>query len=279
MESNPEPNAGPNAGPVARLLIVLLVKVKNNNYLGRLWKSSPGLMTVFDWCIKVTPGGSLSEANAMRFVAQHTSVPVPRVHWVFVHKGKTYLVMSKIKGKMAWYGWESRTQQSKAKILSQLRQMTVELRSVPPPEGTRVSSVDNGPFYDCRLPSKDSWGPYDTVRDFHEALANDSPLETDSSNLPVDMSELFAFYRQAGNQLVLTHGDLNSLNIMVEGDEVTGIVDWETAGWFPAYWEYTCAKNVNFRNQFWADEVDVFLEPRPYELKMEKIRQRYFGAF
>jgi aminoglycoside phosphotransferase (APT) family kinase protein len=43
------------------------------------------------------------------------------------------------------------------------------------------------------------------------------------------MTELFGFYRQAGDQVVLTHGDLSGLNIMLEADEVVGIVDWETA--------------------------------------------------
>lgn len=65
---------------------------------------------------------------------------------------------------------------------------------------------------------------------------------------------------------------------MVEGDEVVGILDWETAGWFPPYWEYTCVKYVNPQNTFWAEEVDKFLKPMPLELKMEGIRQKYFGA-
>jgi aminoglycoside phosphotransferase len=154
----------------------------------------------------------------------------------------------------------------------------MELRSVPPPEGTSVGGVDGGPFYDCRLPSNPLWGPYATTRDFHEALANGANLDVEYAQLPDDVPELFEFYRQSGNQLVLTHGDLSSLNILVDGDEVMGILDWETGGWFPPYWEYTCAKNANPHNLFWAEEVDKFLEPFPHELKMEKIRQKYFGA-
>jgi len=91
-----------------------------------------------------------------------------------------------------------------------------------------------------------------------------------------------AFYREASEAddvpLVLTHGDLSSLNIMVQGDTVVGIVDWETAGWFPKHWEYTCAKYVNPYNPFWADPIDDFLEPMPRELEMENIRRKYFGA-
>lgn len=35
-----------------------------------------------------------------------------------------------------------------------------------------------------------------------------------------------------------THGDLTMGNIMVEDGEVTGIIGWETAGYFPVRWEY-----------------------------------------
>ncbi|KAJ0163445.1 hypothetical protein CTA2_2990 [Colletotrichum tanaceti] len=268
-----------NAGLITRLLVILFVAARNQKHLRRLWKPSPGLIFVFNICIKVKPGASLAEANAIRFVARHTSIPVPKVYCAFVHKGATYLVMSKMRGRVAWYGWQTRTEESKSIILDQLRQMVSELRSVPPPEGTCVGDVDGGPFYDCRLPSKLLWGPFATTRDFHEALATGFDFDTHYANLPDDVHELFEFYRQSSTRLVLTHGDLSSLNILVQGDDVVGIVDWETAGWLPPYWEYTCAKYVNPYNEFWAAEIDGFLEPMPHELRMERIRQKYFGAF
>jgi hypothetical protein len=59
--------------------------------------------------------------------------------------------------------------------------------------------------------------------------------------------------------------------------DIVGIIDWETAGWYPSYWEYTSAHQVNPQNSFWADEIDNFLQPMPDELKMEQTRQKYFG--
>ena len=39
-----------------------------------------------------------------------------------------------------------------------------------------------------------------------------------------------------------THGDFASRNIMVKRDgTITAIIDWDSAGWFPEYWEYTKA--------------------------------------
>jgi thiamine kinase-like enzyme len=50
----------------------------------------------------------------------------------------------------------------------------------------------------------------------------------------------------------MTHGDLCPLNILVESKDIlhiAGIVDWETAGAYPEYWEYVNAFYSSFNNQ------------------------------
>ena len=41
---------------------------------------------------------------------------------------------------------------------------------------------------------------------------------------------------------VLTHGDLHQNNIMVEGDIVIGIIDWDAAGYIIPAREYFCLR-------------------------------------
>lgn len=43
---------------------------------------------------------------------------------------------------------------------------------------------------------------------------------------------------------VLTHCDLNLSNIMVKDGELTGILDWEYAAYFPIWYEYVSASWV-----------------------------------
>ena len=64
------------------------------------------------------------------------------------------------------------------------------------------------------------------------------------------VNELIAQHEEPYPSLVFTHGDLNSLNILACGDKVVGIVDWETAGWYPSYLEYTTACQVSLHNSF-----------------------------
>ena len=43
------------------------------------------------------------------------------------------------------------------------------------------------------------------------------------------------------HKVVLTHGDFHPRNIIIKDGVVTGIIDWECAGWYPEYWEYVKA--------------------------------------
>ncbi|KAH8084299.1 hypothetical protein BXZ70DRAFT_1002380 [Cristinia sonorae] len=42
----------------------------------------------------------------------------------------------------------------------------------------------------------------------------------------------------ASDTIHFVHGDLLPQNILVEGSTITAIIDWETAGFYPAFWEY-----------------------------------------
>jgi hypothetical protein len=110
-------------------------------------------MTVFNFCIKVTPMARLSEPNAMRFVAQHTSVPVPKVYCAFVHKGNTSRHdQGQRKDGMLWMAKPHRAVKGKTTQRALLDANRASLRT--PPEGAGISNLDGGPFYDYRLPSK-----------------------------------------------------------------------------------------------------------------------------
>lgn len=54
-----------------------------------------------------------------------------------------------------------------------------------------------------------------------------------------------------------------SLKYLVDnGGKISGVVDWECAGWYPEYWEYTKAHFVaRYTLQWTANVIDrVFLD-------------------
>ncbi|CZT20525.1 uncharacterized protein RCC_06385 [Ramularia collo-cygni] len=231
-------------------------------------------------CIKSSPFTTLAEAHAMIFIKEHTSVPVPKVYMAFERKGRVYIVMERINGTMLACGWVHRSAASQAKILKDLKTMVEEWRRIPSPKGVGVANIDGGPIYDVRLPTESFWGPFDSVDKFHSRLRNGIDIEHLSESSPKGLLELAEFHAKASSvATTFTHGDLSSLNILCRGDQIVGIIDWETAGWFPSYWEYTTAWHVNPHNEFWQKEVDSFVEPWPEALEMEQIRRKYFGDF
>ncbi|KAH9863395.1 hypothetical protein IAQ61_009672 [Plenodomus lingam] len=260
-----------NATPFRRYLTLLAVKL-----LKRIRKSrGPVIFLSSKICVKCGGQVTLNEASTMQFVAQHTSIPVPRVYCAFKRKGRVYIVMERIQGEPIGAGWYKRSEESKAKLLEQLKRMIEEMRSITPPEGVGVAHVNGGPLYAPRLPGTYLHsGPFSTIQDFHSYLR--FGIEAHPEHKP-EISELISRQEKVRDPPVFTHGDLSSFNILVSGDEIVGIIDWETAGWYPSYWEYTSAWDVNPYNEFWRDEVGKFIQPMPEELEMERVRLEYFG--
>jgi aminoglycoside phosphotransferase len=264
-----------------RILTLTVTKLAAQKYISKLFTYSSGTILCLNFCIKFGDSVTLSEANTLRFIARHTSVPVPKVHHAFTHHGRTYILMERIRGETIAKRWRSLSDASKSFIFSQLTQMIQELRSVPCPNDN-VSDLDGGPIHDYRLQTS-SWGPFRTIADFHLSLRNDvtlKSLESPNSLSPaaiLDLERLITFHESVLRPPVLTHGDLSSLNILIHDNTVVGIIDWDTAGWLPYYWEYTMAWHANPQNQFWQNEVGNFLDAQEEALSMEKLRRIYFG--
>ena len=231
-------------------------------------------------CIKAGYFTRLTEAATIQFVAQNTSIRVPRIYCAFTRKDITYIVMERLDGEMLGQGWVYRSQESKAKILGQLKELVAELRRVPAPKDGKVADIDGGELFDDRLPHKNGrrgcLGPFQSVCEFHRHLRDGNEVHPDQSPA---INQMIAAQNAGGWSIALTHGDLSSTNVLVRGDTVVGIVDWETAGWWPSYWEYTTASNVAPSDEFWREEIAKFLEPYPEELAMEQTRLQFFGDY
>jgi len=63
---------------------------------------------------------------------------------------------------------------------------------------------------------------------------------------------------------------------MVKGGKVVGIIDWECAGWYPEYWEYTtCYRSSLLTESFWdmmKDETDAYSD----ELEVDHCISSFF---
>lgn len=61
-------------------------------------------------------------------------------------------------------------------------------------------------------------------------------------------------------------------NMLAQNGNVVAIVDWECAGWYPEYWEYTRWAVSSYRSpQTWLDARDNIMDVYSEELQVEDL--------
>ncbi|ROW01994.1 hypothetical protein VMCG_05522 [Cytospora schulzeri] len=198
-------------------------------------------------------GGDLdslrNEANALHMVRRYTSIPVPKpldfvtvpAHAETRFSGeKSYLLMSRIPGLPLSCCHEVLSDKDSAQIAAQLQNYITQLRAIPKTVNPSKAICDTlgGACRDSCVRGGNPIGPFVDEAAFSQMLRNpDEPS-------------------RRGHRIFFTHADLNPRNILVyetirqdgsRGWSVTGIVDWEMAGYYPEYWEYTKALYERFR--------------------------------
>lgn len=254
---------------------------------GRLYKRIGLCMPISKkMIVKAGPFVDLTEAATMKYISENTSIPVPKVHCSFVHKDCTYILMERVKGVSIGRVLHTLGDDGRQKVFAQLKRMMDEMRSLPPTPATGVQSCTGGSLFDSRIArnADTRFGPFATIQDFHFWLRggfryNDHKhKERMKSEEGQEMADMEAMQDGPWPPPVFTHGDLNPTNILVHGQEVVAIIDWEFSGWYPHYWEYTAAWYGALLYTKWQDDLAAFLETHPAELTMEITRQKWWGA-
>ncbi|KAI1375836.1 hypothetical protein F4677DRAFT_460122 [Hypoxylon crocopeplum] len=220
--------------------------------------------------------GSRNEFNALGTVRKHTSIPVPEAVDIVVEQGdangpfscpRAYLLITTVPGLPLSRCQNILSERDIERIANQLKDYIAQLRDIPQSAKSDMA-ICNTLGEACRDPRIHGANP---VGAFADEAAFSQMLRF--SDDPV----------RRGHKIVFTHADLNPRNILVDqtvqwdgsiGWSVTGIVDWETAGYYPEYWDYTKAMFEGFRwSRRYNDLVQgVFSEFSDYyrELDVER---------
>jgi len=208
--------------------------------------------------LKFTPWTRTTEAANIEYIAKNTTIPVPRVHDVFVIDQQTYIIMDYIKG--FEFSLKALSAEQQEAIFEELKGYIAQMRALKPPRPGRVECPDGSGLFDYRLGHSRPLPPFESIERFHSQLGHDFILGSDRHR------EAWPRFRAMGNRQYctkFTHSDIAPRNVLVKNGRIAAIVDWENAGWYPEYWEYTCWDASNF----WSP-------PRWQELR-EEISERY----
>ncbi|RMZ75099.1 hypothetical protein DV738_g5654, partial [Chaetothyriales sp. CBS 135597] len=211
------------------------------------------------------------EVEALDYVRKSTTIPVPYI--IDSHLDVTdpaadhgWILMQRLPGIQLGDAWPAMDEDQRRRVVVELRGYLKQLHALQPPVAGWIGScTGSGPVYDHRLNNLAPCGPFTSVAEFHDYLV--APIKK------CPRPEWAVKYRQRLNDNYntrFTHADLSWENILVDPDTgtITGIIDWEMAGFWPEWWEYRKAM-LGSRQLWWAQLVDQVMQRYPAETEAD----------
>lgn len=142
--------------------------------------------------------------------------------------------------------------------LEELKMCVCSMRSWYPPGRENIGSPIGTSLRSSRVPGH-VMGPFMDQREFYEHLISPAYVHGFESIVEYKKTRALADrLQQRHYQITFTHGDFKAHNILVRDDgHLSGFLDWESAGWYPEYWEFTTA--MRFGKESWWFQVTSWI--------------------
>lgn len=176
------------------------------------------------------------ESLNIRFLAERTSIPIPQIVEEWHEDNGTYFLLTKrIQGQPLSEIWPTMSETDKERVAKQTAEYVMQLREL---HSDRMESLGGRPLYSAFLfPNGYGIG--------HGPFSSDDELWAEISlslsNVPEDICLKLRQRMPSAAPYTFTHCDLTNVNIIVDNGNLAGILDWESSGYFPVWWEFTCA--------------------------------------
>lgn len=172
-----------------------------------------------------------TEADALRFLnAAVPHLPIPKLIDSFHLDGVAYTLMTKLPGcDLARIDEEQEPTVEEMKVIAEDLLVIIEaLWRIPQPKelnGQVMVSASEGGLPHPAVFRERLGGPYASTHELYQSVS------LNMADLPPDyFKAIFA------DPVVWTHTDLTMRNVMIHKGRVSGVIDWEDAGWLPRHW-------------------------------------------
>ncbi|KAK2595885.1 hypothetical protein N8I77_013676 [Diaporthe amygdali] len=229
--------------------------------------------------------------NLIHSTLPPNTVPVPHVFLGTYNRGMDGVVtkgtiwMEHMPGKTLREAWPSLDQVPRERVCRDTWAIVEKLREIPRPE------TDDGAFY---LAADGTSKIIQTLlgdeHDTYPPMKNDEDLrariwERYVKNNGLSYPEGNGVYEMLPRSevSVFTHGDIHPRNILLEqnveegsGVRITGLIDFESAGFYPDYWEFSEMMACGRKDAEWMEMMDR-TKPREWDISgVRKVRRVLF---
>jgi len=197
------------------------------------------------------------EYKALHLIRNSTSIPAPYPIDLILSANESIMITTRIDGKPAGVEIDTCSDEELSLMAQDLHGWIAELHSIRRPTDSNyaICGISGGACFDYRIGSEPA-GPFRDERELSEALR---------------LGILPNLVHRDDHNILFAHGDLNMRNILVKDGRISGIVDWENAGWYPEYWEYTkCHFGVRLHKRWLRMIEEVFGDQYHEELMIER---------
>lgn len=211
----------------------------------------------FGLVMKWTDRTSIEEVVSMQ-MAEAAGIPVPKVlncgeHPKAPFNRKISILMTRLPGVPLENSDDDLQSDFEEPWLEELKMCVHSMRLWVPPSQSICSPIGT-PLRSSRVPGH-IMGPFTNQTQFFEHLI--SPASSHGFNSVTEYEDALALAKkllQHHYRITFTHGDFKAHNILVGDDgHLSGFLDWECAGWYPEYWEFTTA--MRFGKGSWWYQV------------------------
>lgn len=215
--------------------------------------------------LKFTPVTRTAEAANIEYIAGNTTIPVPRVQDVFIVDQQTYIIMDYISG--SEFSQKALSAEQRESIFEELKGYIAQMRALKLTRPGRVESADGSGLFDNRLGNR-PFPPFESIEKFHSHIGHDAILYSDKHRKAWSQFQAMVNRKYCTK---FTHSDIAPRNLLVNNGKIAAIIDWEMAGWYPEYWEYTRWAVSSYRSpQRWQELREEGLECYLDELWVEE---------
>ncbi|KAB8206048.1 kinase-like domain-containing protein [Aspergillus parasiticus] len=153
--------------------------------------------------------------------------------------GTCFLLTKRIQGRPLSEAWPTMSETDKERVAKQTAEYVTQLREL---QSSKLESLGGQQLYSAFLFPNGygiGHGPFSSDDELWAEMS--LSLSLSLSNVPEEIRSQLRQRMPSAAPYTFTHGDFTNVNIMVHNGNLSGILDWESSGYFPVWWELTAA--------------------------------------